>query len=269
MKLAILIIAILLAALLTLYLGQDRLILFPMPEDPHKTDLAVTGAMPWDDQGVYRGLVFEPKSPAKGTIVFFHGNAGAAQYRAPYAHKLVTYGYRVLLQEYPGFGARSGSASLPNAVESALVDTKQAGERWPGPMYLMGESLGAGIAAQIAASNPAGFEGLVLITPWKSLSALVNEKFAGIPFSFLLRERLDTFDALNRYPGNVVVVGAENDTLIPVEHAKSLVGARTGIHYLELEGTGHNDWFNAMSDARWGQVISMMAAPKYHVPAKQ
>ncbi len=240
-----------------------------MPDDPHRTDLAVTGGIPWQDGGVYRGLVFEPKSPPMGTIVFFHGNAGAAQYREPFAHKLVAYGYRVLLQEYPGFGARSGSATLPNAVESSLLDAKQAGAKWPGPMYLMGESLGAGIAAQIAASNPADFEGLVLITPWKSLSVLVNEKFAGIPFSFLLRERLDTFDALNRYPGNVVVVGAENDTLIPVEHARSLVSARNDVHYMELEGAGHNDWFSAMSDARWGQVISMMAAPKFPVPAKQ
>ncbi|WP_334187865.1 alpha/beta hydrolase, partial [Noviherbaspirillum sp.] len=259
MKLAILITAIVFSALLGLYLIQDRLMLFPMPDDPRRADLAVAGSVPWSDGGIYRGLVFEPASQAKGTILFFHGNAGAAQYRAAYAHRLTTYGYRVVLHEYPGFGARSGHASLPSAIESSSHDAESARARWPGPMYLMGESLGAGIAAQVATSNPAGFEGLVLITPWENLAALVNENFAGIPLSLLLRARLDTIDALKHYPGNIVVIGAENDTLIPVAHARTLAGSHTGVHYLELLGAGHNDWFDAMSVVQWDQVISMMA----------
>ena len=39
-------------ALLLLYFGQDKLLLFPMPEDPNRGNLAVAGAVPW-----YEGVV--------------------------------------------------------------------------------------------------------------------------------------------------------------------------------------------------------------------
>jgi hypothetical protein len=269
MRLAILITAIVLAALLSLYFGQDKLMLFPMPDDPYRTDLAVAGAAPWSDDGIYRGLVFEPESQARGTILFFHGNAGAAQYRAAYAHRLKSYGYRVVLHEYPGFGARSGHASVSIAIEFSQKDAERARARWSGPMYLMGESLGAGIAAQVAASKPTDFDGIVLITPWTSLAALVNEKFAGMPLSMLLRARLDTVNAIKQYTGSVVVIGAENDALIPVAHARSLAGSRSGVHYLELPGAGHNDWFSAMNDAQWDEVVSMMAGSQHRLVPKQ
>lgn len=257
MKYLLIIVAIILAFLLLIYLSQDKLMLFPMPEDPGRAEISVPGAQPWRDGEYYRGLVFEPDGDARGTILFFHGNAGAAQYRAPYARRMLGFGYRVVLQEYPGFGARPGTASMANALESAVEDALAAREKWTGPIYLMGESLGAGMAAQIAHRFPERFAGVALFTPWESLSRLVNEKFNGFPMSILLRVRLDTRKALEAYPGNVVIVGAERDTLIPVDHARALADSRT--RYIELKGAGHNDWFDAMTPGHWEAVLSAVS----------
>ena len=125
-------------ALLLLYLGQDKLLLFPMPEDPNRGNLAVAGAVPWHEHGAYRGLVFEPAGTAKGTVLFFHGNAGAAQYRSIYARPITAQGFRLVLHEYPGFGARPGKATLRAALASAQEDAALARTRWTGKKVLMG-----------------------------------------------------------------------------------------------------------------------------------
>lgn len=246
-------------ALLLLYLGQDKLLLFPMPEDPDRQNLAIAGAAPWHEHDSYRGVVFEPAGAAKGTVLFFHGNAGAAQYRSIYARPLTAQGFRVVLHEYPGFGARPGRATVRAALASAHEDAVLARARWTGKMILMGESLGAALAAQVAAANPDKFDGIALFTPWKSLASLVNEKFFHIPLSVLLRERLDTGAALASYQGKVVIIGAEKDTIIPVMHARSLAGTETGRHYIELEGVGHNDWFDALDDRHWARLLETLS----------
>lgn len=246
-------------ALFLLYLGQDKLLLLPMPQDPQRGNLAVAGATPWHEHGAYRGIVFEPAGPAKGTVLFFHGNAGAAQYRAIYARRITAQGFRVVLHEYPGYGARPGNATLRAALASAHEDAVLAHTRWSGKMYLMGESLGAGLAAQVAAGHPGKFDGLALFTPWQSLASLVNEKFFHLPLSLLLRERLDTGAALAFYKGTVAIIGAENDDIIPVAHARSLAATEKGRHYIELKGAGHNDWFDALDDRDWARLLRALS----------
>lgn len=98
-------------------------------------------------------------------MLIFHGNAGAAQYRAIYARRITAQGFCVVLHEYPGFGARPGKATLRAALASAHED---------------------------AADSPGKFNGIALFTPWESLASLVNEKFFYLPLAVLLRERLDT-----------------------------------------------------------------------------
>lgn len=246
-------------ALFLLYVGQDKLLLFPMPEDPNRSNLAISGASPWQENGTYRGVIFEPVGTARGTVLFFHGNAGAAQYRAIYARRITAQGFRVVLHEYPGFGARPGNATLRAALASAHEDAELARARWTGKMVLMGESLGAGLAAHVAVANPGEIDGIALFTPWKSLASLVNEKFFHLPLSVLLRERLDTDAALASYKGNVVIIGAEKDSIIPVTHARSLAGAGMGRDYIELKGVGHNDWFDALDDRDWERLLEVLS----------
>jgi pimeloyl-ACP methyl ester carboxylesterase len=257
MKILALITAIIAVLALVLFLAQDKLILFPTADDPDMQSI-VAGAMPWTDGGVYRGLVFEPDEAARGTILFYHGNAGTARHREPYARVLTRLRYRVVLQEYPGFSARPGSATVRGALASALEDAALASRTWTGPIYAMGESFGAGMAAQVAGSHRDKLDGVVLFTPWSSLASLANEQFS-IPLSFMLHKSLDSAEALRNYPGNVVIIGAERDTLIPIAHAKALARSLPRATYIELPGAGHNDWFAAMNKEVWEEVLNAMA----------
>jgi pimeloyl-ACP methyl ester carboxylesterase len=252
---AVLVAAVLLGLIL-LYLRQDSMILFPNAEDAVGKSTQLDGALPWREGGEFRGFVFEPTGQVKGTILFFHGNAGAALYREAYAKKLISLSYRVVLAEYPGFGARMGEASLTSLLNASLDDTQRVRKTWSEPLYLMGESFGAGMAAMAAGAYPGQSDGVVLITPWNSLAALVNDKLP-LPVAFLLRKRLDSAMALQSYPGNIVVVGAERDEIIPVVHAKALTDRLPNAVYIELPDADHNGWFGAMDAPTWTRVLAL------------
>ena len=48
---------------------------------------------------------------ANGTVLVFHGNAGCAKDREPYCGLLNKLGWRAVIAEYPGYGARKGMRS--------------------------------------------------------------------------------------------------------------------------------------------------------------
>ena len=49
----------------------DRVALSTVADEARREEM-----VPWPDAGAYRGLLAEPKGPARGTLVLFHGNAG-------------------------------------------------------------------------------------------------------------------------------------------------------------------------------------------------
>ena len=108
----------------------------------------------WPSGTAYRGLlsISEVQKPI-GTFLVFHGNAGSAVDRKWYADRLAPLGFRVLLLEYPGYGPRSGGLSedvlVADAQESIVAAAKQFGR----PLYVMGESLGSGVAAAAVARS--------------------------------------------------------------------------------------------------------------------
>lgn len=93
---------------------QDSLIYFP--ENPPLAEVLAdarhSGLKPWPDENDYRGLLREPTGPARGTLLLLHGNAGRAGQRDAYAHGLGRLGLRVILAEYPAYGARPGRRSF-------------------------------------------------------------------------------------------------------------------------------------------------------------
>lgn len=168
-------------------------------------------------------------------------------------------GFRVVLHEYPGYGKREGKATVKNVLAASLDDFEIAQAKWPAPVYLFGESFGAGIAAEVAKKYGEKVAGLILITPWDSLTNVVNATFF-LPLGFLLHERFDTVEALSAYRGNVVIVASERDEVLPVSHARALSKAAPAAAYLELPHAGHNDWPSFMTQKDWDWVMASLVS---------
>jgi thioesterase domain-containing protein len=62
-------------------------------------------------------------------------------------------GFRVILAEYPGYGARRGKSSETTLVAAGRETIRIAAQGFGGPIYLMGESLGCGVACAVT-TNP-------------------------------------------------------------------------------------------------------------------
>lgn len=245
-----------------IYFWQSSLILLPgiSGNSADLLEQCGAGSAVWQEDGKYRGKVCEPTGPAKGTIILYHGNAGTVDDRVTLAVELIDRGFRVALAEYPGYGKREGNATINKVLAASLDDFAVAHAKWPAPIYVLGESFGAGVAAEVAKKHGEKVAGVVLITPWDSLANVVNATFF-IPLSFLLHEQFDTVEALSKYRGNVVIVAAERDEVIPVRHARALAKVVSASAYLELRGAMHNDWPAFMTQKDWDWVLdSLMKA---------
>ncbi len=114
------------------FFWQRKMIYFPDRKMPAQDQIHMAGLRFWPDQHLnqaedYRGLVAtDPVTDATGTIIVFHGNAGAAWHRSYYVHALAPLGYNVVLAEYPGYGGRNGDPSEENFVKDARVTIQLA-----------------------------------------------------------------------------------------------------------------------------------------------
>ena len=228
---------------------QDRLLYFPEKAAPG--DMLSGALRAWPAASDFRGLIQEPVAPARATAVVFHGNAGHAGHRAYYANALAPLGLRVILAEYPGYGPRDGALGERSLVADAEQSIALAYSSYGGPLLLIGESLGAGVAAAASVRTRDKIAGLLLITPWDRLEHVAAYHYPWAPVRWILRDRYDSVAHLAAFRGPVVVAIAERDGIIPPRFGTALYTSLPGAKRLAvLKGADHNDWIGGV-DTRW------------------
>lgn len=225
---------------------QNKFLYFPNDEWPTAAMLTSENLALWQASDAdYRGLTSTESKPAPGgTIVLFHGNGGTAFDRSFYLEPLSDLGFRVILAEYPKYGGRPGKVGEKPFVADGLEIVSLAYKQYGEPLYLLGESLGCGVAAAVAKQTSAPIAGLILITPWDTLAAVAKSLFPFLPVNMLLTDKYDSIGNLKDFPRNISVVAAERDEILPIKHAHNLYA-----HLPEgrkrmwvIRGAGHNDW---------------------------
>lgn len=250
------------------FVVQRNMLYFPDPAPPAIEAVRLGGGMtlePWPaGHPAFRGYAGEglPEgSPVRGTVVVFHGNAGGARDRVYYWLALEARGYRVVLAEYPGYGGRGGELGEDSFVRDGRETARQALAAFGGPLLVWGESLGAAVAAGVAADPTLPVAGVVLITPWDRLSDLAQTLYWYLPARWLLRDRYDNIAYLNQYGGKVAVLVAERDEIIPARHSQRLYDAlREPKRRWVFEEAGHNSWPVDPRAAWWDEVLGWLEA---------
>jgi uncharacterized protein len=236
---------------------QDRLLYFPAKATV--ADMVSDGLKAWPSADDFRGLVAQPPGDARGTAIVFHGNAGHAGHRAYYAKALAGLGLRVILAEYPGYGPRGGEVGERHLVDDAEQSIVQAHRAHGAPLLVIGESLGAGVAAAAAARQRDKVAGLLLITPWDRLERVAGHHYPWLPVSWLLRDRYDSAAHLASFGRPVLVAVAERDSIVPARFGRALHDALPQPKRLVvIEAAGHNDWPGRVDGAWWRQVTSFV-----------
>jgi fermentation-respiration switch protein FrsA (DUF1100 family) len=149
-------------------------------------------------------------------------------------------------------------------VADAAALITRARRDFSGRLIVLGESLGAGVAAGavgLLQRQGAAVDGLVLITPWDSLASVASHHYPWLPVRWLLSDRYDSGASLAAYRGPVAVVLAAQDEVVPARFGQALFdvigGTRT---LLAVEGARHNDWMDRVDDAWWGRLMRAAGA---------
>lgn len=243
---------------------QNKMLYYPSSVPPSGELLAALHLQYWPLSGEdYRGLAPADKSDyPKGTIVLFHGNGGTAVDRDFYVDVLGQLGYRVILAEYPMYGGRGGELGEKSFVSDAGETLRLAFKAHGRPFYVAGESLGCGVAAAAVGNASVEIDGIILITPWDTLSAVAKSKFPFLPVRLFLTDRYDSVRNLAAFKGKIAVVGAGRDEVIPIKHAKNLFDSLPAGNKKMwiLKDAGHNTWPDAVNIDWWKEITAFMSA---------
>lgn len=245
---------------------QRRMIYFPTraAQSALLAEAARIGVEPWrEDGGGLIGWVVRARSqPARCRVLVFHGNAGLALHRTYYADGFGSaMDADVYLLEYPGYGARAGSpseAALLDAGERAL---RQLAREAPSPVILVGESIGSGVAAGVAARAPELVAGIVFITPMSSLADVAAYHYPFLPVRLFLADRYPVVEWLRSYRGPIAVTLAEDDEVIPKQIGQRVHDTYAGLKRLWIKPGSHNTMLAEMDEAWWREVASFMLRP--------
>ena len=225
--------------------GASAQIFFPRP-DPSPTPTGATDHVVEVDDGVTIAARRYETDPDGPTIVYFHGNGevvGDHDGIAPLYHSI---GANLFVFEFRGYGRSTGTPT----IEHLVADGARCGRRaialldrdgFDGPRLVMGRSLGANPALEVAARVD-GYAGLIL------------ESGAGNVGRFVSRLGLASDPGLDRLVAaheaklatitmpSLIIHGLRDD-LIPVEHALATAELLTSSEVASelVEGAGHND----------------------------
>lgn len=240
--------ALYLSLLLLLYLMQRSLIYHPDPTRPQPAawfvpDMSAVSLQTAD--GV--SLLAWWKKPRDGrpVIAFFHGNGGHIGYRGSKVRGFLDQGYGVLLVAWRGYSGNAGSpteAGLYADGRAALKFLERQGIRTK-EIVLYGESLGAGVAVELA-SRGAG-RVLVLEAPFTSLMDAAAGRFPLFPVRWLIRDRYDSVAKIGRITAPLLILHGEEDFVLPVSLGRALLERanepKSGVF---IPKAGHNNLYD-------------------------
>ncbi|MGR9114633.1 MAG: alpha/beta hydrolase [Gammaproteobacteria bacterium] len=248
--------------LLIIFLLQRKLIYFPdiRSIEDQKTLAAQFNLTLWPSDHDYRGLMAQPQpAVTQGTIIVFHGNAGSAVNRVYYADALGRLGYRVILAEYPGYGAREGNPSEHEFIADGMATTLQALAEFGGPVFLWGESIGGGVVTGIVNSRKIPASGIVLVSPFDSLPSIAGHHYWYLLGRWLTRDKFDNIRNLQEYSGKVAVIMASQDNIVPNKNTLYLFESLECPKKLwEFNEAGHNSLPLSPELAWWREVMSFV-----------
>lgn len=185
-----------------------------------------------------------PHERPRAYLLFSHGNGGNLTHRATMLSQLHRLDLAVLIYDYRGYGL---SADRPPNEPGILADARAA-RRWLAEragiaeteIVHLGESLGGGVAVDLAAAD--GARGVILLSTFTSLPDVAAIHYPLLPVRLLMRNRLDSIGKIGRYAGPVLLAHGDADTLIPQEHSRRLFAAAAGTkQFVNLPGCGHNE----------------------------
>jgi fermentation-respiration switch protein FrsA (DUF1100 family) len=236
---------------LLMMLGQRKLIYHPKVYTAAQTDeLARQAHMErwYDAHGKYLGMKRLCPRPARAQALLTYGNGGHATGNPGYFDDLqLVADFDLYILNYPGYEDRPGvpsEAAIYQAADEAVsaLSTNL-------PLYLVGQSLGTGVACYLAGAHPDRVRGIVLQAPFNCLAAPAAFQYPWLPVRWILWDHFASDEHLTHYHGPVGITVGTADHVVPARFGQALYDGYAGPKRLWIfPGADHGDVFDKIPD---------------------
>ena len=156
------------------------------------------------------------------TLVFFHGNAGDLSNRIYKLNELDKLDINILLISWRGFSGNEGYPTEKNLYEDAEAAIKWLNKKKVSnsQIILYGESLGTGVAVEIASKN--NFNSIILESPFTSIENSAKIYYPYLPVRLLLKDKYDSIGKIKMINTPILIMHGEKDDVVPISMGKEL-----------------------------------------------
>ena len=156
------------------------------------------------------------------TLVLFHGNAGHLSNRIYKINELNKLNINILLISWRGFSGNKGSPTEKNLYQDAEAAIKWLNEQKieNEQIILYGESLGSGVAVEIAKKND--FNGIILESPFTSIENSAKIYYPYLPVKLLLKDKYDSISKVKMINIPILIMHGKKDDVVPFAMGKEL-----------------------------------------------
>ena len=156
------------------------------------------------------------------TLLIFHGNAGDLSNRIYKLNELNKLKINILLVSWRGFSGNKGSPTEKNLYKDAEAAISWLNKKnvSNSQIILYGESLGTGIAVEIAKKN--NFNSIILESPFTSIENSAKIYYPYLPVKYLLKDRYDTINKIKMVKSPIMIMHGEKDDVVPISMGKKL-----------------------------------------------
>lgn len=212
-------------------IAQRSLIYYPHVYDSAKVDRIARSVNleRWtNSDGANIGFKrMSPNRPATGSVLITYGNAGTATGCAHYVNDIqAAAAMDVYILEYPGYEDRPGPPT-EKALFAAAADALQMIPTNK-PVYLVGESLGSGVACYLAGTFENRISGMVLLSPFTSVADVGQHRYPFLPVSLLVVDSFPSERYLRNYHGKVGITVDGRDVVVPEKFGLRLYNSYNG-----------------------------------------
>ena len=156
------------------------------------------------------------------TILYLHGNAGSLENRIHKINHFNDMDINFLLLAWRGFSGNEGKPT-----EQGLYIDARSAVSWlinegvkEENIIIYGESLGTGVAAEIAQNKK--FAGVILESPFTSMIAAAKSKYPIFPIKLLLKDKYESDRKIKNIKSPILIMHGEIDKIVPFWMGKKM-----------------------------------------------
>ncbi len=228
-----------------LFLMQRKLQYVPDPSlvEPRQVGLESFAGLRLETPDGER-LVAWHASPQGGlpTIVYFQGNAAGLAARSERFALFHRVGYGVLALGYRGYSGSTGTPTEKGLLLDAAtaIGFLRAEGIFPKRLVYYGESLGTGVAVQLAAREATRPAAVILESPYTSAADVARISYWYMPVGILMLDQFRSLDHIGAMSAPLFVLHGDADGVVPVDQGRRLFeAAGPPKEMMEIPGGGH------------------------------